>query len=444
MLTPPAMLSRLAAAACSGAASGAQTGAAAPRHHRAASGGLRHRPGAHATTARASPARRAAWSSRSPAAPATATDAPAHGGQYRRRATAISGCSISASPRSSPATATSTASIRSTTVNEEVVEAVEGEARRDGSGDRGQAEAAGGEDRPARRRRAVPEPAPAGDPRRRAGRPQVPVAPRSTRAPARARRATRRPPRSASASRRRCEGRFATACATGRSRSAISTAKRGREEDELGEETADLPDALHALRERRHQRPRHGLWRLRAVRLAGGDRAARRAGLPVTLSRRRSRPGAAKVSPSASPSRAEARADRVHRALGLGALARRPVDQVAPVGEVASPRSATPMPISRKRVPSSSFAQQVAARLGRCGRRGWSAPSSRALRVRSRKSPVFSFSTTSAAGEALPPSGAATPSRTARAGSAAARRRSAMSRVEGGLGRDALRLRARA
>ena len=62
-----------------------------------------------------------------------------------------------------------------TTVNQEVVEAVEGEARRDGSDDRGQPDAAGGEDRRARRRRAVPEPAPAGDHRRGAGRAQVPL-----------------------------------------------------------------------------------------------------------------------------------------------------------------------------------------------------------------------------------------------------------------------------
>ena len=123
-------------------------------------------------------------------------NAPAHGRQYRRRGRE---CRPSRFPHRHVRVGrrrASTPSIPARSMNEEVVEAVEGEARRSGCSDRGQPEAADGEEGHARRRRAFPEPASAGDHRRRARRPERSSPPTSTRARGRARRATRPPPRS--------------------------------------------------------------------------------------------------------------------------------------------------------------------------------------------------------------------------------------------------------
>ena len=251
-------------------AAAAQARADASQQHRAAPRRLRHQPGAHGRRLRRVERRRAAWCSRSPAAPATATACASGWSSTSATRTGTSAFSISASPPSNRATATSTTSIPARRMNEEVVEAVEGEARRQGSKIEVSLTQPAEEDGRARQRRALPEPAPAGDHRRGARRTARFSPPTSTRAPAPARRATRPPPRSAA----RCRSASDSPLRSGVRHWPVSVGyfepDEGDGRGRARRGAAELSDELHALRERRDQRSRHGLWRLRLVRLAQG------------------------------------------------------------------------------------------------------------------------------------------------------------------------------
>ena len=328
----------------------------ASQHHRAASRRLRHQPRPHGRWLRRVERQGPHGFRGHRSAPATATRCASAWSSTSATRRAISASWISASPPSNRATATSTPSTRARTLNEEVVETVEGEARRNAAAIEVSLKQPTEKKVDARQRRAFSEPAHAGDHRRGAS------------------------PTGMFISADIYEG-AGTGDASDAAAAAIGDAIAFERRQPAPERRSPLADFGRLFRA--DQEARGGLGEelpsyqmsftlyengvtndlvmdygdYALVRLAADDRAAEQ---PDLRHAERFPPGdfGAKVSPSASPSRPKR--PRI-LSIARSALARfsaSPSSRSCRSAWLAAAMSATPMPISRKRVPSSSLTRR--------------------------------------------------------------------------------------